>query len=47
MIWINLETENETERALMRTLAGHPGKVVIYSDGTTSLEFKPVRRKRS
>jgi hypothetical protein len=44
-VWINLEPESEIEKALMRTLAGHPGKVIIYSDGTTSLEFRPVRRK--
>jgi hypothetical protein len=47
LVWLNIEPENETEKALMRTLAAHLGKVHVYSDGTTSLEFRPIRRKHN
>jgi hypothetical protein len=47
IIWLNLEPETEVEKALARTLAGHLGKVHIYTDGTVSIEFRPVRRKHS
>ena len=44
-VWVNLEPENETEKALMRTLAAHVGNTDIYSDGTLSIQFRPIRRK--
>jgi hypothetical protein len=47
IIWLNLEPEGEVEKALARTLAAHLGKVHVYSDGTLSIEFKPIRRKHS
>lgn len=45
VIWINLEPEGETEKALVRSLAGHTGKILIYNDGTVAMEFRAVRRK--
>jgi hypothetical protein len=47
IIFLNMAPENETERALMRTLAAHVGHVNVYSDGTLSIQFKPTRRKHS
>jgi hypothetical protein len=46
VVWLNLQAEGETELALMRTLAGHPGKVTIYNDGNAVVEFRPVRRNK-
>ena len=47
IIWLNLEPEGEVEKALARTLAAHLGTVHVYSDGTMSIQFKPIRRKIS
>jgi hypothetical protein len=47
VVWLNLQPEGELEIALMRTLAGHQGKVVIYKNGNAAIEFKPLRRKNS
>jgi len=45
IVWVNIEPENDTEKALTRALAAHVGTVNVYSDGTLSLQFKPLRRK--
>lgn len=46
MIWINAESENGLEKALMRSLAGQKGTIKINQDGSFYLEFKILRRKQ-
>ena len=44
-VFLELEPEYPTEVALMHSLAGQKGTVVIYQSGHTIVQFKIKRRK--